>query len=773
MELSSEQSLILNSNEDNILILACPGSGKTHTLISKYINLIQNNIVNSNEIIMITFTKKAGLEIYNRINSILPNNMPYYIGTVHGLSYKILNEHKYYKNYIILDESEAFTYLENIITENERFENVNYKEIIDKISTTYPVNIKNYIKNTHLEKNYKTINSIYKKYQNKKKKEKLLDFNDLMVNFCKFLDNNKLNFKYVFFDEYQDINSIQNYILEKLSLTSKLMIVGDDAQSIYSFRGSDIKYILNIDNKFKKYLLTNNYRSNQSIVNFYQNIIKNNTNQHFKNINAINKDNIIPCILCFKNKNEQYKCVADKIAKQNNNSKIAILAKNNYSLDNIEVYLISKQIPITKHMGLTLLNKLHIKDFLAWISVIINFNSSIHWKRIFNLYNINLDDSIDIIKFCKDKLKSNLIDEFKIIFNNYNHIKKINNDKDKIKKIVEILKDIWKDETKINDINKLLRYLKNLSLVEFINTLYVNIEIDSSVETVYLSTIHGSKGLEWDNVYIIDMDNRIIKQTPKNYLDEFASIEEEKRLFYVGASRAKNELYITTSITISPLIKELNIENYKLINNNNLLFINYKPNLELKTDIYNYFKYNGYKEIYEYFKLLKQEDYKIHKSINFKYDKNYINNFIYKIINDNFNTNLKEFKNQNINLEVINHYNIIKKGIIRFMVELKPQNIKLNYNVKFYSVSDIINIICDDKIINIYISDYNINNIFNITQTLMHAYLLKKNNIIINNIFLYNPINGQINNFDIRYINLYKLKKIIYNNLLNSSIGKI
>ena len=165
--LSIEQDAIIKSNHDNILIVACPGSGKTHTIISKYYYLINNNIVKPEEVILITYTKKAGLEMYNRINNLLPNALPFYVGSLHGFSYKILNE--YYKNHTIIDDSDIDNFLNNIIETNYQKETVyeynlqikELKDFINKLTTRYPINIKELLKNTRLEKHYLYNKNVY------------------------------------------------------------------------------------------------------------------------------------------------------------------------------------------------------------------------------------------------------------------------------------------------------------------------------------------------------------------------------------------------------------------------------------------------------------------------------------------------------------------------------------------------------------------------------------------------------------------------------------
>ena len=376
LELSLKQNEIVKAPiNDNILVVACPGSGKTHTLISRYINIILNTEFNINpdEVLLITFTKKAGGEMYERMIKYLPNSdmKPYHVGSLHSLSYKVLQEYNDI-NYTIMDESETKEYIRDIISKDNIINNMENDDInmirskinslIDLASTEYPFNLSNSIIKNNMEKYSDNINHIYNIYSMKKKKENVIDFNDMMLMFSQFLESKKsTNFKnkikYIFFDEYQDINPIQNHILTVLSNKSKLMVVGDDAQSIYSFRGSSVKYILNFNQKKKTkssqqcYLLEENYRSTEAIVNFCQNIISHNNNQYQKNVIAKNTNiGMKPNILGFKKREEQYLWIIDdiknKIAEGVSLSDIVILARKNNSLNDIEIHLHANKILI-------------------------------------------------------------------------------------------------------------------------------------------------------------------------------------------------------------------------------------------------------------------------------------------------------------------------------------------------------------------------------------------------------------------------------------------
>ena len=878
LKLSEQQEQIVNASEDNILVVACPGSGKTHTLISRYVKMILNNEINPDETLLITFTKKAGMEMLNRLGKILPNKIPYHVGSLHGLGYKVLQEYNDI-NYTILDEKDVKDFLKDIINDNPTLQQLDEDDlgiiknkiqiIIDQASTSYPFDLKYALKKANLDKYHKEFAYIYKLYQNKKKKEHLVDFNDLMIQFSKFLNEEKSDIfknkvKYVFFDEYQDVNPVQNFILLKLSIKSKIMVVGDDAQSIYAFRGSSVKYILNFDKNFvnqnkthKMYLLAENYRSTPSIVNFCQNIISHNVNQFNKGvISKQEKFGFNPCVFAFKSQKEQYEWIVNDIMKKNAQgvkfSDMVILARKNNLLDEIELHLIGNKIPTVKHIGLSLLDKLHIKDFLAWITLLINPKSSIHWKRIISLYpgygikkaNIIFDqfsgDYLSAIKSHIDKEK--LINPNYLglteLYDNIVYLKKIKRDIDKARFIINNLEKLWSIrkesniDGKIADIYNLLNYLKNLSLKQFINDLYLNQDVETNLENVlYLTTIHGAKGLEWEYVYIIDVNSKDFPSVrPKYYLDELEEMDEERRLFYVAASRAKKYLFITyhedlhpeSQIHISPLLREINLELYTGCG---VSIEKIQPTLIISRDVQNYLRFIGYAKVYDQLSSLINIRSCINKSFEIP---RYIEKLPYKIVIGNFidylvakmlqinypkkikkfdiniihrdssfpqkiyleyidqqtdwrnilehifyiatwkiskDCNFTSYRNLLVSNNAFNYYLELEKGICKIINGIKPKSINTHYTVSYGSVRGEIDILCDDTIIEIKstVSNYNeIVTIPNISQVLLYAYLLKKKEYKVNKIILYNPLNGEVNNFDISEFNLIKFKKTIY-----------
>ncbi len=645
--LSEQQKAIVESKNKNILVVACPGSGKTHTLISRYINLVTKEKVDPNDIILITFTKKAGMEMSQRISNILPNKPPYYVGSLHGLGFRLLQEYSLTKGSItVLDENDSHIILRNcadfILDQQEELEDDEIimlrKQIIyiyDKVSTSYPPNLLDTIKHLSISSKYKTIiTNILKEYKNKKKEQNLVDFNDLMVSFCALLGTKKINpflerIKYIFFDEYQDINPVQNYIIQCFK-HSNIMVVGDDAQAIYAFRGSSVKYIWDFEKSFtdvNTFYLETNYRSTPTIVSFFQDIISHNVNQFKKNVKSSQtSQGMKPYVMCHNSNIEQYKWVADDI---NNKYKsgiplrnMVVLARKNSSLDMLEHELITHSIPVVKSIGISLLNKQHIKDFIAFLTILTNDKSLIHWKRILALHrNIGLTRANDIININN----INVIESIKTYYNNNTNLKSLDTfiqfilslsnkqTKEQINMVQTYLFMLWENnnekniESRKEDLISLLMFMNkqtNQSLIEFINNIHLNLEIDSIDDCLFLSTVHGSKGLEWEHVYIIDMDCKNFPNIRQAYYkDEMDNVMEERRLFYVAASRAKKYLSINftqdiiNNLVISPFVRELNESNYIGSNLSKSLNVEYQLTGNISTDVNNYLRYNGYKKL--------------------------------------------------------------------------------------------------------------------------------------------------------------------------------
>lgn len=865
LKLSNDQKIIVNAKDENMLIVACPGAGKTHTLISRYINLILKENYKPETILLITFTKKAGQEMLHRLEDIVPTKLPYHVGSLHGLSYRVLQKYNNI-NYTVLDERETQEILKHeaelIINNTTEYldEEIilliksKIVAIIDQVSTTYPINFKTVLKKYGLSKQQTLIFQIYKAFNKKKKQENAIDFNDLMIQFCEYLKSNKsiefrTGIKYIFFDEYQDINPIQNYILSTFKNNSKIMVVGDDAQSIYSFRGSSVKYIYNFPNEFtpnNKYFLIENYRSTPAIVKFCENIIQKNINQYEKSVVSVHEEaGMAPSIHAFSSMNkqvtaqeEQYKWIIEDIKRKVSSgipySNMVILARTNKSLNNIELELVANKIKCVKQIGTALLDKYHVKDFLAFIIIINNPKSSIHWKRVISLHKgFGMIRANEIIEGCTDIFDQIITlsytnNEMANLISIINIINNIGRDIDKAKTILSYLERLWSHrhkniEEQKNDILSLLFYLRNSSLIDFINDLYLNQEINCTYDNVlYLSTVHGSKGLEWEHVYLIDVNNIDFPSLQNGYyINELELMEEERRLFYVACSRAKKYLTITyhndSKALMSPFIRELD-DNLFFSNNvikNKIEYENIIPR-----DVTTILKNVGYANISKLFENLNVKEKCIHiefdippeiaKLKNKYMIGNFIDYLIPKMLQNNYPDKIKKFNLNMIHkhegfpkkiyhdyIDENNHWNNLLENIffsssyqsqqnldsykeflinnlefykkleegVKKLVDLfKPKKIYTHYNVGFDELRAEVDILFDDDILlEVKVSGQEICCMQYMCQAFTYGYLLSKKNKKINKIVLYNVQIGTIYIIDTSNFEFELFYKTLYN----------
>lgn len=496
MKYTKAQEKVILSTEQRIKIIANPGSGKTFTIIQKYIYMVNNNIISNNKTIMISYTKKSANEIITRLqkeNVLLPK----YTGTIHKLCLNILK--KYFNiNKVVIDDDISTEYILKVLNKlkiDERKLN-KIKKVLDYSKTFYPINIEEACKKNKIILSVKTIKEINKYYNNSKKLANKIDFGDilqLLMNKLtknkKILENILSDIDCIFFDEYQDINMIQCCILEILSKNKFVIVVGDPNQAIYGFRGANKKFIS--DFKGITYRLNENFRSTKRIIYILNSI--------YIKSNNITKNRLGSKPLCtiFNNFNNFL-----SIIKSNKDS--IILARYNSDLDLIEKLLLEKDIKYNRNNMIS--QRSHSKLFILLLQLIIKKNIII---------------------------KNFILTEYSKIINSF-ILKNIKSVED----IYNFLIKVYKEQREKNDISMIynLYKKKNISnvneIIEFINNLTVD---DNNIENnkLTLSTIHASKGLEYENVYFL--------------LDGFNKEEltdEQMRLIYVGCSRAKSNLVL-------------------------------------------------------------------------------------------------------------------------------------------------------------------------------------------------------------------------------------
>ncbi|MCM8818119.1 MAG: ATP-dependent helicase [Candidatus Omnitrophica bacterium] len=589
--LNEKQLEIIKNADGPSLVLAGAGSGKTRVLVYRVCYLIEKGVSPSN-ILLLTFTNKAAKEMLTRVEKILTFYPKGLIGgTFHHVANLLLRiygkEINLSTNFTIIDEEDSISLLKEIIEKvgkKEQFPNTSkIKEFIslsinrceslrDTLITFFP-------EYTHL---LSDVERVYKEYQKIKKNLNQLDYDDLLVFWYKIMKNEKTGekissrFQYILVDEYHDTNKLQSKILYLLAQKHKnIMVVGDDAQSIYSFRGATVSNIIEFPKIYpeaKIFYLDINYRSTPEILNFANNVISHNKIQFPKNLVSIRKSGVKPLVIKCRNMKEEGIFVSQRINKllelDIEPSEIGVLFRSRYQAAELEIELSKLKIPYVIRGGLRFFEQAHIKDIIAYYRVSENFKDILSWKRIFNLCEgigkKGIEKLTDLI------LKSENFDEFKNKLKEVNLLKKGKTSLEKNIKIIENIFNIpisegidlilnsgysnylsWKykdDIERLQDI-KSLKEISSLysNITDFLSdaTLqeYSKGENPNVKNAVILSTIHQAKGLEWRIVFIIGVcDNHF--PHPYSIKDPMA-LEEERRIFYVGITRAKEDLYIT------------------------------------------------------------------------------------------------------------------------------------------------------------------------------------------------------------------------------------
>lgn len=594
-----------------LLVLAGAGSGKTKVLTTKIAYAILEKNINEYNILAITFTNKAAKEMKERIENIFKKDISsMWIGTFHSICSKILrfniDKIGYSNNFTIYDREDQKLVLKEILKQNPSFETMlgDYKNaVIGYISQAKGKNIKSSEFSQHFYFGNSTdiISEIYKKYEEILIKNNALDFDDLIFKTIELLQKSKdvldhycEKFKYIFVDEYQDTNDAQYEIIKLLaSKHKKVCAVGDIDQSIYGWRGANISNILNFENDFensKIILLEENYRSTQKILNCANELIKNNINRREKNLWTKKEGGDEIIYKSHQNENFEAIEVAENILKLVNNgynlSDIVVLYRANFQSFPIENALRKFSIAYKMVGGLKFYDRKEIKDILAYLRLIANPKDDNAFKRIINYPKRAIGDVS--LKKLEDFCNLEKISLFEGLFRN-EFLESINTKlrntfetfRDLIFKFVTCIeeKDVEKltkelidsidfltflsqnekneFEKKQENINLFLEELsnnyKNTKLLEYLQTNSLLSDIDKTEENdakVTLTTVHAAKGLEYKVVFIIGMNEGIFPNE-RAIKERTDAIEEERRLFYVAITRAKEKLFISSTNSMS------------------------------------------------------------------------------------------------------------------------------------------------------------------------------------------------------------------------------
>ena len=579
-----------------LLILAGAGSGKTSVLTKRVAYLIKERNVIPSNIVAITFTNKAAKEMKERIiKEVGKKGYDIQISTFHSFGLRIIKENYerlgYEKNFTIIDSDDSLTVVKKILKEmGIDYARFNPKFIKNQISScknemVTPEKYKNLVNDELSDITYK----VYKKYQDTLLRNNSLDFDDLLIKpielFNKYkevLENYQELFKYVFIDEYQDTNEAQ-YILSKMisAKYKNICVVGDDAQSIYSWRGANFKNILNFEKDYqnaKVILLEQNYRSTKTILNAANSVIKNNINKKDKNLWTDNSLGEKIKYVRTNDEKDEASYVTREIRSLVNNGvsldDIAVLYRTNAQSRTIEEGFLNSNIPYKIVGAFAFYSRKEIKDLLAYLKLIYNTKDDVSLMRIINypkrkigaktIENLSMDavlngtSMFDVISSGKELEFKKLILEMK----EKSEVLSLTEIIDMVLDMSGIKSELESEHTleadiRLENLNEFKSITKTFeeesgiaSLEDFLNEVSlvsdVNDQKNDNSPKVTLMTIHAVKGLEYKYVFVIGMEENIFPHV--NSCEEEGGIEEERRLCYVAITRAKEKLYLVNAL---------------------------------------------------------------------------------------------------------------------------------------------------------------------------------------------------------------------------------
>ena len=651
--LNNEQREAVSYLDGPLLIVAGAGSGKTKVLTSKIAHIIEEKKAFPNQILAVTFTNKAAKEMQNRVSEILKKNSSglSWLGTFHSISAKLLRKHAravgLNYNFTILDTDDQIRLIKNIC----KAENIDVKKIspnyiisvIDKWKNKgwYPLDVE-IKKSEFLERQFL---NVYKIYQQKLLDLNACDFGDLILHCVKIFENNEdickiysNNFKYILVDEYQDTNVIQSKWLNYLSSHHKnLCCVGDDDQSIYSWRGAEIKNFLEFDKYYentKIIRLEKNYRSTQNILNTASFLIENNKNRVGKKIYTDGEKGDLINLSCYKSGKDEAINVGDKIESLKNDfgfNNMAILVRAIFQTREFEERFLKIGIPYRIIGGIKFYERAEIKDCLSYLRIVNQHKDDLAFERIVNVPKRSIGDTtintisnyaksnkISLIESSKKLLELNKIKPktkiglssiIKLIekwsrdhLNGTNHVKLLQTimDESGYSSMLKNKKDL-ENENRVENIKELMNAMKEFdnldSFLEHVS-LATSIDQDWEGQKVNLMTMHASKGLEFDVVFLPGWEEGLFPHQKSIEEKGDKGLEEERRLAYVAITRAKKLVNVSFSMNrfyqgdwmdsmASRFVEELPEENIEknIQNENEVADFEFNQDVEFESEI--------------------------------------------------------------------------------------------------------------------------------------------------------------------------------------------
>ncbi len=603
-ELNPQQYKVVTDGDGPCLVLAGAGSGKTRTITYRVAYLLEHGVA-PEEILLVTFTNKAAREMVDRVQLLTgaKKRLPW-AGTFHHIAYKLLKKYAsllgYDSSFSILDSEDSRDLLklclkqEGINRKERRFPSVRVVQSIISYARNAETTIEDVVslKYPNFIDIHETIGRVAEDYRKRKLEANVMDFDDLLVNLYLLLIKSapvrktlSEQFRYVLVDEYQDTNKIQASIVRLFASThNNILVVGDDAQSIYSFRAADIRNILDFEHQYDMvnvFRLETNYRSTPEILDVANDVIAGNTNQYEKQLKSSREGFARPEVHAFTDQREEASFIADTILHLIHEEgvslpNIAVLFRASHHSQSLEMELAKRDIPYDYRGGIRFFQRAHIKDVLAFLRIRSNVLDTIAWSRVLNMQVgigpasaqkviAGLGALTDMVQL--STLGSSLSTRGQVGWGDFLSIWEDMNSLDEASagdliravarsKYQTYLENEHPDyRDRLQDIEQLAlfadkyteleQFLAEASLQESYATAASKAGDDE--ERMVLSTVHQAKGLEWDAVFVI---NLAAGQFPNDRsMREDKGLEEERRLFYVAVTRARKYLYLTYPLT--------------------------------------------------------------------------------------------------------------------------------------------------------------------------------------------------------------------------------
>ena len=591
-----------------VLIMAGAGSGKTRVLTHRYAHLVKHHNVDVEQILAITFTNKAAEEMKSRISKLLNLKIsPKWISTFHSLCVKILRIHGdkigYKSNFTIYDQSDSNKVIRNCMSEN----NVDLKQYSPKRFQAHISNLKNSMISPgealeNAESFFEVkVAEIYSSYEKKLMIANSMDFDDLLIKTVELLQTNESTlkfwsnkFQFIMVDEYQDTNFVQYKLVELLGSNNKnVCVVGDSDQSIYAFRGADIRNIIEFEKDFSNATviqLDKNYRSSKKILNLANSVISNNPRKIEKNLWTDNDDGLDISSLRFRSEKDEARWVAEEVKSLIDSSKdneIAIFYRTNSQSRLFEEELRMLNINYKVIGSVRFYDRKEIKDVISYLQFLVNDSDTVAFERIVNVPRRGIGEStvkkirkylnetgksisealesIEEIKNISPRIKGSL-SEFKNLITDLKSYS-LQGPSKTIQKVLEltgykmslIKEGTLESQMRIENIEELLNsafsfenlYEEDIDepygmLRDYLESIALFSETDKleDADRVLLMTLHNAKGLEFPYVFMTGMEENLFPHERSSQGDN-SEIEEERRLCYVGITRAEKKLYLT------------------------------------------------------------------------------------------------------------------------------------------------------------------------------------------------------------------------------------